>query len=63
MAIWARAAVVSPTYPGLIHHHDAGSQYTSIAFTERLAAAGVDASVGSVADAYDCETVDRRQAA
>lgn len=29
------------------------SQYTSIAFTERLAEAGVDASVGSVGDAYD----------
>jgi putative transposase len=28
-------------------------QYTSIAFTERLAAAGADASVGTVADAYD----------
>jgi putative transposase len=28
-------------------------QYTSIAFTERLAAAGVDASVGTVGDAYD----------
>ena len=31
---------------GLVHHTDAGSQYTSIAFTERLAAAGVSASVG-----------------
>ncbi len=29
------------------------AQYTSIAFTERLAAAGVSASVGSVGDAYD----------
>jgi len=29
------------------------TQYTSIAFTDRLAAAGVDASVGTVADAYD----------
>jgi putative transposase len=28
-------------------------QYTSIAFTERLVEAGVDASVGSVGDAYD----------
>jgi putative transposase len=32
---------------------DAGSQYTSIAFTERLAAAGVSASIGTVGDAYD----------
>jgi putative transposase len=38
---------------GLIHHHDAGSQYTSFAFTQRLIDAGVDASVGSVGDAYD----------
>ena len=38
---------------GLVHHNDAGSQYTSIAFTERLAAAGVDASVGNVGDALD----------
>jgi putative transposase len=32
---------------------DAGSQYTSIAFTDRLAAAGVSGSVGTVGDAYD----------
>ena len=38
---------------GLIHRTDAGSQYTSVAFTERLAAAGVSASAGTVGDAYD----------
>ena len=39
---------------GLIHHSDRGCpQYTSIAFTERLAAAGVSASVDTVGDAYD----------
>jgi putative transposase len=53
MAIWARGRHGTTDLTGLIHHHDAGSQYTSIAFTERLAAAGVDASVGTVADAYD----------
>jgi putative transposase len=53
MAIWARGRHGATDLTGLIHHHDAGSQYTSIAFTERLAAAGVDASVGTVADAYD----------
>jgi putative transposase len=37
----------------MIHHHDAGSQYTSFAFTRRLLDAGVDASVGSVGDAFD----------
>ena len=36
-----------------MHHTDAGSQYTSFAFTTRLIEAGVDASVGSVGDAYD----------
>ena len=34
---------------GLIHHSDAGSQYTSIRYTERLAEAGALASIGSVA--------------
>ena len=37
---------------GLIQHTDAGAQYTSIVFTSRLLDAGVDASVGSVGDAY-----------
>jgi transposase InsO family protein len=39
--------------PGLIHHHDNGSQYLSFAFTQRLIDAGVDASVGSVGDALE----------
>jgi putative transposase len=38
---------------GLIHHSDRGSQYTSLAFGNRLAEAGISASVGSVGDAYD----------
>jgi transposase InsO family protein len=38
---------------GLVHHTDAESQYTSIAFTERFAAAGFSGSVGTVGDAYD----------
>lgn len=38
---------------GLVAHSDAGSQYRSIAYTERLAAAGAAPSVGSVGDAYD----------
>ncbi len=52
-AIWTRAREGHRDLTGLISHSDAGSQYTSIAFTERLAQAGVDASVGSVGDAYD----------
>ena len=38
---------------GLIHHSDRGSQYVSIKYTERLAEAGVEPSVGSVGDSYD----------
>jgi transposase InsO family protein len=38
---------------GLIHHSDRGCQYLSIRYTERLAEAGIDASVGSVGDSYD----------
>jgi putative transposase len=53
MAIWTRTRCGVTDLTGLVHHNDAGSQYTSIAFTERLIAAGVDASVGSVGDAYD----------
>jgi putative transposase len=37
----------------LIHHSDRGCQYLSIRYTERLAEAGIDASVGSVGDSYD----------
>jgi putative transposase len=52
-AVWTRSREGVADLAGLIHHHDAGSQYTSIAFTERLAEAGIDPSVGSVGDAYD----------
>lgn len=41
------------TDAGLICHSDRGSQYLSIRYTERLAAAGIEASVGSRGDAYD----------
>lgn len=41
------------TSDGLIHHSDAGSQYTSIALTQQLAEAGIAGSIGSVGDAYD----------
>ena len=41
------------TDAGLVHHSDRGSQYLSICYTERLAAAGIEASVGSRGDAYD----------
>jgi transposase InsO family protein len=38
---------------GLIHHSDRGAQYVSIKYTERLADAGIEPSVGSVGDSYD----------
>ncbi|WP_434730269.1 IS3 family transposase [Rhizobium binae] len=38
---------------GLIHHSDRGVQYVSIKYSERLAEAGVEPSVGSVGDSYD----------
>ena len=47
-ALWARKVKGD-----LIHHSDRGSQYLSIRYSERLAAAGIHASVGSVGDAYD----------
>jgi putative transposase len=52
-AVWTRTHDGVATLSGLICHHDAGSQYTSIAYTERLAESGIDPSVGSVGDAYD----------
>ena len=47
-AIWARKETQN-----LIHHSDRGSQYLSIRYTERLAEAGIESSVGSVGDSYD----------
>ncbi len=38
---------------GLVHHSDRGVQYLSIRYTERLAEAGIESSVGSVGDSYD----------
>jgi putative transposase len=52
-AIWTRQQAGVTDLSGLVHHTDAGSQYVSFAFTERLVEAGVDPSVGSVGDAYD----------
>jgi putative transposase len=66
MALWNRRPA-----PGLIHHSDHGSQYTSLAFGRRCRRAGISVSMGSVGDCYDnalaesffatleCELVDR----
>lgn len=50
MALWGRRA---RRLPGLIHHSDRGVQYLAVRYTERLAEAGVVASVGSRGDSYD----------
>jgi putative transposase len=47
-ALWSRSH-----REGLICHSDRGSQYLSIRYSERLAAAGAQPSVGSVGDSYD----------
>jgi putative transposase len=48
-ALYAR----QPELGSLIHHSDRGSQYVSIRYTERLAEAGIEPSVGSRDDSYD----------
>jgi putative transposase len=48
--VWTRRRDGVADLAGLVHHNDAANQYTSIAFTERLAEAGIDPSVGSVGD-------------
>ena len=53
MALWRRDQAGRPVRPGMIHHSDAGSQYTAIRFTDTLALEGLVASIGSVGDAYD----------
>ncbi len=46
-ALWARRPV------GTIHHSDKGTQYVSLAYTQRLKDAGLLASTGSTGDSYD----------
>lgn len=49
-AIWQRRPAMNKT---LTHHSDRGSQYLSMKYTERIAEAQIEPSVGSVGDAYD----------
>jgi len=48
-----QAIHLRPTIEQLIHHSDRGSQYLSIRYTDRLAAAGIEGSVGTTGDSYD----------
>ncbi len=58
IALWQRDREGNPVSPGdLIHHSDAGAQYTSIRYTEHLDLEGIAPSIGTVGDAYDCQSV------
>ena len=52
MALWTRRQA-DQLVGGLVHHSDAGSQYTSIIYTNRIVDAGAVASIGTVGDSYD----------
>jgi len=52
-AIWTRSRAGVTDLNGLVHHNDRGAQYTPIRFSERLAEAGIAASVGSAGDSFD----------
>lgn len=56
MALWTRETAGQTDQgrlDGLIHHSDAGSQYTAVRYAARLAEAGAVASIGTVGDSYD----------
>lgn len=52
MGLW-EATRAGQSTDGLVHHSDKGVQYLAIRYTQRLAEAGVLASVGSTSDSYD----------
>jgi len=52
MALWTRAGA-GQSVDGVIHHSDAGTQYTSIRYSSRLHDAGAVASIGTIGDSYD----------
>jgi putative transposase len=56
MALWVRDRA-GHDVTGVIQHSDAGVQYTAIRYAERLADAGAIASIGTVGDSYDCQSV------
>jgi len=53
IAIGTRAKQGHRIKPGLIAHHDHGSQYTAIHYTQQLEMAGIKVSYGTVGDSYD----------
>ncbi|WP_395575705.1 hypothetical protein [Streptomyces sp. BK79] len=60
IAWWRRDRAGIPAGPGFVHRSDAGSQYTTFAFTAHLLEAGIDASIGAVGDALDNALMDRQ---
>jgi putative transposase len=52
MALWIRSRN-GESVDGLIHHSDAGAQYTAIRYAERLTDAGALASIGTIGDSFD----------
>lgn len=52
MALWTRERA-GEEVGGVVHHSDAGSQYTAIRYSNRLSDAGAVASIGSVGDSFD----------
>jgi putative transposase len=52
-AVWGRGLDSDPGQRRLVHHSDRGAQYTAIRFTQRLADAGIQPSMGSVGDSLD----------
>ncbi len=52
-AVWGRGLDGDPAQRRLIHHSDRGAQYTAIRFTQRLADAGIQPSMGSIGDSFD----------
>src|SRR5690606_5034426 len=51
MARWSRGTHLQ----GLVAHSDAGAQFTSVRWGERLVELGAQPSIGSVGDSYDCD--------
>lgn len=52
-AIWTRTCEGVTDLAGITYHNDRGSQYTTVAFTERLIEAGFDGSIGTTGDSYE----------
>ncbi|MFE7313097.1 DDE-type integrase/transposase/recombinase [Streptomyces sp. NPDC057555] len=52
-AIWSRDRDGTADLHGLLHHSDAGGQYVSVRYTDRLREADAALKVGTVGDAYD----------